>query len=74
MWYKKAKAKEKEITKHQFMKFFRDNDCLAELTIDERKELFKYSLAGSMDLTKELINDVLSDYGIDSIKVVDVDA
>jgi putative ubiquitin-RnfH superfamily antitoxin RatB of RatAB toxin-antitoxin module len=62
----------KEINREGFMKFFRDDEKLNELTSDDRIEIFRKILIGSSDLTKELLEDVISDYCVSNLKVIDV--
>lgn len=60
-----------QITREHFMRFFRDDEKLNELTVDDRIEIFKTILAGSSDFTKELLNDILLDYSVSNIEVID---
>lgn len=53
------------------MKFFRDNDKLNELTVDNRIEIFRTILIGSSDLTKDLLNEILGDYSVDNLEVIE---
>ena len=53
------------------MKFFRDNDKLNELTVDDRIEIFRTILIGSSDLTKDLLNEILGDYSVDNLEVIE---
>jgi len=43
------------------LNFFRDDDKLNELTADDRVEIFRQVLIGSSDITKKLLDEVLSD-------------
>lgn len=61
----------KNITREDFMKFFRDDEKLNELTIDDRIEIFSAILVGSSDLTKELLDDILSDYNVTNLEIID---
>lgn len=63
----------KNITREDFMKFFRDDEKLNELTIDDRIEIFSTIVAGSSDLTKELLDDILSDYNVTNLEIIDND-
>ena len=54
------------------MDFFRDDDRLNLLTNDDRLEIFTQILAGSSDITKELLDGLLSDYSIGRFKLVQV--
>ncbi len=53
------------------MTFFRDDDSLNQLTVDDRMEIFSTILVGSSDFTVELLEGVLNDYmvvGVDFIQ------
>ena len=60
-----------KLTREDFMKFFRDNDKLNELTVDDRIEIFRTILIGSSDLTKDLLNEILDDYSVDNFEVIE---
>jgi len=62
----------KEINREEFMQFFRDDEKLNELTPDDRIEIFRTILVGSFDFTKELIEDVISDYSVSNLKVMNI--
>ncbi len=53
------------------MAFFRDDDSLNTLSVDDRIEIFSTILLGSSDFTKKLFDEILSDYGVDWLKVVE---
>lgn len=55
------------------MQFFRDDEKLNELTPDDRIEIFRTILIGSSDFTKELLEDVMSDYSVSNLKVLTVE-
>jgi len=59
-------------TRQDFMDFFRNDDKLCELSTDDRIEVFQTILTGSSDITKELLNDLLSDYGVGHLQVVEI--
>ena len=59
----------KDITREQFMQFFRDDEKLIELTPDDRIEIFRTILLGSSDFKQELLNDILSDYSVSNLVV-----
>ena len=63
-----------EFDREDFMSFFRNDDKLSELSADDRIEVFMTILTGSSDLTKELLEDVLGDYGVGYLQVVEVDS
>ncbi len=53
------------------MKFFRDTEKLNELTPDDRVEIFRTILLGSSDFSKDLLNEILGDYCVDNLEVID---
>lgn len=61
------------MTRDDFMDFFRDNEKLNALSNDDRVEVFRTILAGSSDITVELLNELLDDYGINYLAVLDRD-
>jgi hypothetical protein len=60
-----------KMTRDDFMAFFKDNVCLNTLSVDDRIEVFSNILLGSSDITKKLLDDVLSDYSIAHLEVID---
>lgn len=58
-------------TPQQFMAFFRDTQQLNKLSVDDRLEVFSTILAGSSDVTKQLLDEVLSDYCVFHLEVVE---
>ena len=61
----------KAITREAFMQFFRDEEKLNELSPDDRIEIFSTILLGSSDTTKALLEEVLKDYNVSNLEVVD---
>lgn len=61
----------KEINRHDFMSFFRNDEKLNTLSTDDRIEIFYSILPGSSDFTKELLNNVLSDYSLDLNQIIE---
>lgn len=61
------------MTRDDFMDFFRDDEKLNTLSNDDRVEVFRTILAGSSDITVELLNELLDDYGINYLAVLDRD-
>ena len=57
--------------RNQFMNFFRDNDKLNLLSADDRVEIFKTILLGSSDITKQLLDELIIDYCIENIDVIE---
>ncbi len=62
----------KKITREDFMNFFRDDEKLNELTPDDRIEIFSQILLGNSDFSKKLLDEILSDYCIDNLKIVEI--
>ena len=61
-----------KISTEDFMNFFRDSEKLNELTTDDRVEVFRTILAGSSDITMDLLNEVLGDYCVDNLEVIEI--
>jgi len=64
--------KYQQITRQEFMEFFRDDEKLNELTGDDRVEIFRTILIGGSDLTKDLLNEILSDYSVSNLDVIKI--
>lgn len=54
------------------MNFFRDTEKLNELTPDDRVEIFRTILLGSSDITMDLLNEILGDYSVDNLEVIEI--
>ena len=54
------------------MNYFRDDEKLQELSVDDRIEIFRTILLGSSDITKDLLNDILSDYDVSNLEIIEV--
>lgn len=63
--------KYEEMSRYEFMQFFRDDDKMNELTVHDREEIFRYILLGSSDFTKELLDSILSDYCVENLDIVE---
>ena len=61
-----------KISREDFMKFFRDTEKLNELTPDDRVEVFRTILLGSSDFSKDLLNEILGDYCVDNLEVIEI--
>jgi len=57
--------------RQQFMEFFRDDETLNTLSVEDRVEVFSQVLIGSSDFTKELLDKVLGDYGVTNLAVIE---
>lgn len=62
----------KKISREDFMKFFRDEEKLNELTGDDRVEIFSFILSGGSDFTKKLLDEILSDYCVENLEIVEI--
>jgi hypothetical protein len=61
-----------KISREDFMNFFRDEEKLNELTVEDRIEIFRYILIGSSDFTKELLDEILSDYCVENLEIIEI--
>lgn len=61
------------MTRDDFMQFFRNDEKLNELSTDDRIEIFSTILIGSSDITKELLDDILSDYSKINLEILEND-
>lgn len=61
----------KKITREDFMNFFRDDEKLNELSVDDRIEVFCTILPGSSDFTKKLLDEILFDYSVPNLEIID---
>lgn len=60
------------ITRNDFMDFFRSDEKLNELSVDDRIEVFSTILIGSSDFKKKLFDEIFSDYGITHLDIIEV--
>ena len=63
---------QKTIDREDFMSFFRDDEKLNELSPDDRVEIFSTILLGSSDITKSLLDGILSDYSVSNLEVIEL--
>jgi hypothetical protein len=59
------------VSREDFMTFFRNDELLTLLTTDDRIEIFSSILMGDGDFTKELLDQVLRDYDVSHLIIVD---
>ena len=64
-------SKNSNFTRADFMSFFRDTEKLNELSVDDRLEIFRSILTGSSDISAKMLNELLADYGVGHLKVVE---
>lgn len=62
-----------DFTQEDFMIFFRDDEKLNLLSADDRVEVFSQILIGSSDFTKELLDEILSDYDVSNLKIIEIE-
>ena len=62
-----------QISREDFMKFFRDCEKLNELSADDRVEIFRTILVGSSDLTKNLLKEILEDYSVSNLEIIGIE-
>jgi hypothetical protein len=62
-----------KITRDEFMAFFRDDECLNELSVDDRIEVFSTILLGSSDFKKSLFDEIFSDYSVSHLDIIEID-
>jgi hypothetical protein len=60
------------MTREDFMNFFRDDEKLSSLSADDRIEIFLQILSGNSDITEDLLKELISDYQVDNLKVCQV--
>ncbi len=60
-----------DITRQNFMDFFRDDEMLNLLSNDDRLEIFSQILPGSSDIAKVLFDELLSDYCVGGLVAVE---
>jgi len=60
------------ISREDFMAFFRNNEILNTLSPDDRIEIFSTILLGNSDFKKPLFDEIFSDYCVENLEVVEV--
>jgi hypothetical protein len=60
------------ITRNEFMAFFRDDESLNQLSVDDRIEVFSTILLGNSDFKKVLFDEIFSDYSVSHIEVIEM--
>lgn len=60
------------MNRDDFMNFFRDDEKLMQLSGDDRIEVFSTILLGSSDFTKQLLDEIFSDYCVDHLEVIEL--
>ena len=62
---------QKIISRDAFMSFFRTNESLIQLSVDDRIEVFSTILLGSSDFNKKLFDEIFSDYCISHLSIIE---
>lgn len=65
-------GKLKNMTRKDFMNFFRDDEKLSTLSADDKNEIFLQILPGGSDITEDLLNELISDYQVINLEVSQV--
>ncbi len=60
------------LKREDFMAFFRDEESLNKLSVDDRIEIFSTILLGSSDFNKKLFDDIFIDYGINHLEIIEL--
>ena len=60
------------LTREDFMNFFRDDEKLSLLSADDRIEIFLQILPGGSDITEDLLNELISNYQVTNLEVSQV--
>lgn len=63
----------KDISRHEFMQFFRDDEKLNELSIDDRIEIFSQIVPGCSYFTKELLDEIFIDYSVSHLEIIEIE-
>ena len=61
-----------QISRDEFMAFFRDDGSLDTLCPDHRVEVFRTILLGCLDFKKKLLDEIFSDYCVSHLDVIEV--
>ena len=61
-----------EMTRDDFMDFFRNDESLNTLSPDDRVEVFSTILLGSSDFKKKLFDEIFSDYCVSHLEVIEI--
>lgn len=67
-----ARLREQHFTRDEFMEFFRNDIKLNTLSVDDRIEVFSTILLGSSDITAKLLNDLIDDYCVEGLEVIEI--
>lgn len=62
----------KNMTRENFMSFFRDDEKLSTLSDDDRIQIFLQILPGGSDITENLLNELICDYQVTNLEISQV--
>ena len=60
-----------QITRDEFMAFFRSDESINTLSCDDRIEVFSTILLGNSDFKKKLFDEIFSDYCVGHLEVIE---
>ena len=60
------------LKRDDFMAFFRNEESLNKLSVNDRIEIFSTILLGSSDFNKKLFDEIFSDYGINHLEIIKI--
>ncbi len=60
------------MTRDDFMAFFRDDERLNTLNVDDRIEVFSTILVGSTDITEARLKALVRDYCVEGVDVIEI--
>jgi hypothetical protein len=64
---------QKQMSSDEFMEFFRDDEMLNMLSVDDRIEISSSILLGNLDFTKQLFDTLFSDYEVSHLEVIETE-
>jgi hypothetical protein len=62
-----------KLNRDDFMAFFRNDEQLNTLSADDRVEIFSDVLLGSSDINKKLLENLISNYNVGNLEVIQTD-
>ena len=66
-----VKAPDGCFDRDDFMEYFRSDTCSEELSTDDKLEIFLGILPGKSDITKELLDQLLCEYSVETIDITE---
>lgn len=59
------------ITVEEFLEFY-ESDAYDDLDAEHKHNIFITCLAGSSDITKDLLNELLDNYGVSNLEIKEI--